>query len=98
MTAVPSSPASSAHAPTRTELAAALTAALHPTAPPIAITFGAERPDGVPAFDEPMAPPAPDGRTGRVPAGCVFWMEGGIEPAGEAGPVLRGGSHFLAAS
>jgi uncharacterized protein (DUF169 family) len=22
-----------------------------------------------------MAPPSPDGRTGRVPAGCVFWME-----------------------
>lgn len=46
------------------------------TTPPIAITFGAERPDGVPAFDAPMPPPLPDGRTGRVAAGCVFWMEG----------------------
>jgi uncharacterized protein (DUF169 family) len=55
-------------------LAAELTAALHPTAPPIAITFSAERPDGVAAFDEPMAAPSPDGRTGRVAAGCVFWM------------------------
>ena len=56
-------------------LAAELTAALHPTAPPIAITFTAVRPDGIPAFDKPMAPPSPDGRTGRVAAGCVFWME-----------------------
>jgi uncharacterized protein (DUF169 family) len=48
--------------------------ALAPTAPPIAITFSADRPEGVPAFDVPMAPPAADGRTGRVPAGCVFWM------------------------
>jgi uncharacterized protein (DUF169 family) len=57
------------------KLAADLTAALHPTAPPIAITFSASRPDGVPAFDKPMAAPSPDGRTGRVAAGCVFWME-----------------------
>ena len=56
-------------------LAADLTAALHPTAPPIAITFSAERPAGVAAFDKPMPPPSPDGRTGRVAAGCVFWME-----------------------
>lgn len=56
-------------------LASQLTAALHPTAPPIAITFSADRPDGVAAFDRPMAPPSADGRTGRVPAGCVFWME-----------------------
>ncbi|HYD09620.1 MAG TPA: DUF169 domain-containing protein [Acidimicrobiales bacterium] len=54
-------------------LAADLTAALHPTAPPIAITFSAA--PGVPAFDEPMPAPSPDGRTGRVPAGCVFWMK-----------------------
>ena len=54
-------------------LAADLTAALHPTAPPIAITFSAA--PGAPAFDKPMPAPAPDGRTGRVAAGCVFWME-----------------------
>jgi uncharacterized protein (DUF169 family) len=56
-------------------LAGQLTAALHPTAPPIAITFTAERPDGIPAFDVPIAAPSPDGRTGRVAAGCVFWMK-----------------------
>jgi uncharacterized protein (DUF169 family) len=59
-----------------TGLARALEASLHTTAPPIAITFSAERPEGVAAFDRPMAEPAPDGRTGRVPAGCVFWMHG----------------------
>jgi uncharacterized protein (DUF169 family) len=55
--------------------AAALTAALHPTAPPIAITFSSSPPEGVAAHDGPMPPPLPDGRTGRVPAGCVFWMQ-----------------------
>jgi uncharacterized protein (DUF169 family) len=58
-----------------TELADALTASLHLTTPPIAITFGTSAPDGVAAFDEPMPSPLPDGRTGRVPAGCVFWMK-----------------------
>jgi uncharacterized protein (DUF169 family) len=56
-------------------LDAALTAALHPTAPPVAITFGVEAPAGVAAHDGPMPAPLPDGRTGRVPAGCVFWMQ-----------------------
>lgn len=42
---------------------------------PIAITFSAERPDDVDAFEEPMPEAMPDGRTGRVPAGCVFWMK-----------------------
>jgi uncharacterized protein (DUF169 family) len=55
-------------------LADELNGALHPTAPPIAITFSSEAPAGVPAFDAPMPEPTPDGRTGRVPAGCVFWM------------------------
>ena len=57
-------------------LASALTESLRLGAPPIAITFAAEAPADVPAFDEPMAPPTEDGRTGRVPAGCVFWMKG----------------------
>jgi len=57
-------------------LAGRLDAALSPTAPAIAITFSAAPPAGVPAFDAPMPPPSPDGRTGRVPAGCVFWMHG----------------------
>ena len=55
-------------------LDAALTAALHPTAPLVAITFGAAPPAGVAHHDGSMPEPLPDGRTGRVPAGCVFWM------------------------
>lgn len=42
---------------------------------PLAITFSQEPPPGVEAFDEPMPPSTEDGRTGRVPAGCVFWMK-----------------------
>jgi uncharacterized protein (DUF169 family) len=42
---------------------------------PIALTFvGADR-SGIPAFDRPMSEPTADGRSGRVPASCVFWME-----------------------
>lgn len=44
--------------------------------PPLAITFSVEAPAGVKPFDSPMPEPAEDGRTGRVPAGCVFWIEG----------------------
>ncbi|MGH9102940.1 MAG: DUF169 domain-containing protein [Acidimicrobiales bacterium] len=63
------------HTTEMTTLAARLGAALHPVAPPIGIGFAATAPQGVEAFDAPMPPPAPDGRTGRVPAGCVFWMQ-----------------------
>jgi uncharacterized protein (DUF169 family) len=56
-------------------LAGRLDATLHPTAPPLAITFSAEAPAGIAPFDEPMPAPSPDGRTGRVAAGCVFWMK-----------------------
>jgi uncharacterized protein (DUF169 family) len=53
-----------------------LSASLHLNDAPIAITFSADGgPAGVPAFDEPMPAAAADGRTGRVPAGCVFWMK-----------------------
>ena len=55
-------------------LSDALSRALHLAVAPIAISFGAEAPAGVPAFDEPMSEPAADGRRGRVPAGCVFWV------------------------
>ena len=58
------------------DLARRLTAALHLTTPPIAITFSKDAPAGVPAFDAPMPEPTVDGRTGRVPAGCVFWVHG----------------------
>ncbi len=53
-----------------------LVAALAPSAAPLAITFSNERPFGVAEFAEPFAEPLPDGRTGRVAAGCVFWMRG----------------------
>lgn len=52
-----------------------LTKLLKLDAPPIGITFSDSAPEGVPAFDEPMSEPTPDGRAGRVPAGCVFWMK-----------------------
>jgi uncharacterized protein (DUF169 family) len=56
-------------------LAGRLRAALHLTVAPIAITFAAA--EGAPPFADPDAPmpeASPDGRTGRVPAGCVFWV------------------------
>ncbi len=54
-------------------LADTLTSQLHLTTPPIGITFSSEPPADVSGFDRPMPDPMPDGRTGRVPAGCVFW-------------------------
>ena len=56
-------------------LADDLQGTLHLATPPVAITFSDQRPEGVDAFEEPMAAPTPDGRTGRVPAGCVFWVK-----------------------
>ena len=58
------------------DLSARLQGALSLSAPPIAITFSAAPPEGVPAFDRPMPEALADGRTGRVPAGCVFWIHG----------------------
>jgi uncharacterized protein (DUF169 family) len=58
------------------ELAQGLSDTLNLTAPPIAITFSDDAPRGVDPFDSPMPIPTNDGRTGRVPAGCVFWMRG----------------------
>jgi uncharacterized protein (DUF169 family) len=40
---------------------------------PIAITFSDEAPSGVGQFESREPPPTEDGRTGKVPAGCVFW-------------------------
>jgi uncharacterized protein (DUF169 family) len=57
------------------EAAEALTEVLGLTTPPIAITFSQTAPEGVDPFDAPMPAPTPDGRTGRVSAGCVFWTE-----------------------
>ncbi len=54
--------------------AKALRSFLQLSAPPIAIGFHTSPPDDLARFDQPMPVPAADGRTGRVPAGCVFWM------------------------
>ncbi len=42
--------------------------------PPIAITFTQEAVPGVPVYEGEMPPPSGDGRTGKVAAGCVFWI------------------------
>jgi uncharacterized protein (DUF169 family) len=57
-------------------LAEELTSLLRLSAPPIGITFSDEEPAGVERFGDAMPEPTADGRTGRVPAGCVFWMKG----------------------
>ena len=43
---------------------------------PVAISFADSPPPGVDRFDAPMPSATEDGRQGRVPAGCVFWMHG----------------------
>ena len=60
----------------RAALAKRLVAALRPAAEPIGIAFvppGA--PTDAPAFRGIHAAPNDAGRTGTVPAGCVFWIE-----------------------
>ncbi len=57
------------------QLSEDLTKLLRLDAPPIGITFSDEDP-GVERFDAAAPDPTADGRTGRVPAGCVFWMRG----------------------
>jgi len=56
-------------------LATALRVLLSLETPPLAITFSAEAPPGVPAYEGNVPAPTPDGRTGKVPAGCVFWIK-----------------------
>ena len=58
------------------QLSEALSSTLHLTTAPIGITFSDQAPAGIDAFDAPMAAPAEDGRSGRVPAGCAFWTHG----------------------
>jgi uncharacterized protein (DUF169 family) len=43
--------------------------------PPIAIAFADRAPTDLPRLGGAMPSPTPDGRTGAVPAGCVFWMK-----------------------
>jgi uncharacterized protein (DUF169 family) len=57
-------------------LADRLSRALELSSPPVAITFADAPPPGIERFGAPMSEPAPDGRRGRVPAGCVFWAHG----------------------
>jgi uncharacterized protein (DUF169 family) len=52
----------------------ALTALLRLTVPPIAISFLESPPGNLPRPGGTMPAPTPDGRTGAVVAGCVFWM------------------------
>jgi uncharacterized protein (DUF169 family) len=59
-----------------TGLGTELTEVLHLQVAPVAITFADAPPDGIAPFDLPMSEPADDGRRGRVPAGCVFWVHG----------------------
>jgi uncharacterized protein (DUF169 family) len=61
--------------PSWSDLADALTAALELSAPPIAITFATGVPEGVAPYGGSRPAPAADGRTGPVPAGCVFWTK-----------------------
>ncbi len=42
---------------------------------------------GVPAFDAPMSDPTIDGRSGRVPASCVFWMHARIAVSQPSPPI-----------
>lgn len=56
-------------------LAATLRALLGLEVPPLAITFSPTAPPHVPAYEADMPAPAPDGRTGKVSAGCVFWIK-----------------------
>lgn len=44
---------------------------------PLAITFSNEPPGGVSRFAGEPPEPTADGRTGKVSAGCVFWMKAG---------------------
>jgi uncharacterized protein (DUF169 family) len=43
--------------------------------PPIAIAFAKARPSDLSLLDGARPAPTQDGRTGAVPAGCVFWMK-----------------------
>lgn len=53
-----------------------LTEALHLAVAPVGISFRGTVPAEPPPFAAPMSAPAEDGRQGRVPAGCVFWVHG----------------------
>jgi uncharacterized protein (DUF169 family) len=56
-------------------LASALRSLLSLDVAPLAITFSETAPAGIPAYAGAMPDPTPDGRTGKVSAGCVFWIK-----------------------
>lgn len=56
-------------------LATELSSLLALQAPPLAITFSDAAPPDVPPYEGRIPAPTPDGRTGKVSAGCVFWMK-----------------------
>jgi uncharacterized protein (DUF169 family) len=56
-------------------LADALVKSLGLQHPPLALHFSQEPLPGVEPFTDEMPAPTEDGRTGRVSAGCVFWMK-----------------------
>lgn len=59
------------------ELSTEITDLLGLALAPVAITFHADSaPEGMKRFDAPMSEPTEDGRSGRVPASCVFWSYG----------------------
>jgi uncharacterized protein (DUF169 family) len=68
------------------QLAGRLQATMSLASPPLAITFSSEPIPGVDAFDAPMPAALDDGRTGRVPAGCVFWMHAAERTFGTVAP------------
>lgn len=57
------------------ELAARLSAILNLQTPPLAIRFERQGDAGVARYQGEMPAATADGRTGKVPAGCVFWIK-----------------------
>lgn len=57
------------------ELASELEALLKLQSPALAISFSDAPPAEVAPFQGQVPEPTADGRTGKVPAGCVFWMK-----------------------
>lgn len=43
--------------------------------PPLAISFSDQTPAGIERIGGDMPAPTTDGRTGKAPAGCVFWIK-----------------------
>lgn len=63
------------------ELADRLSSSLHLSVPPIFLAFEDSERSDVSPFDKEMSEPAADGRRGRVPASCVFWVEAAASEA-----------------